>query len=206
MIRLLYGTSNSAKIQYIKKMIDKLDIEVISLNDIGNPVIIPINENGNDPLENAKIKAMAYYREFKIPVFSCDSGLYIEGLEGRKQPGVHVRRVNGKELSDEEMIEHYTNLAVELGGIVKAKYKNSICLIMDDENIFEYDGEDIASEEFILTSKPHLKRNKGFPLDSISIKIETGQYYMDEDEKDNYDDKYRMAKGFRDFFLRTVLK
>lgn len=49
------------------------------------------------------------------------------------------------------MIEHYTNLAVELGGIVKAKYKNSICLIMDDENIFEYDGEDIASEEFILT-------------------------------------------------------
>lgn len=29
---------------------------------------------------------------------------------------------------------------------------------------------------------------------------------MDEDEKDNYDDEYRMAKGFRDFFLRTFLK
>ena len=190
----------------MKEMLDKLDIEVISLNDMGNPVIIQINENGNDPLENAKIKAMAYYREFKMPVFSCDSGLYIEGLESKKQPGVHVRRVNGKKLSDEEMIEHYTNLAVELGGIVKAKYKNSICLIMDDENIFEFDGEDIASEEFILTSKPHLKRNKGFPLDSISINMETGKFYMDEDEKDNYDDEYRMAKGFRDFFLRTILK
>ena len=171
-----------------------------------NPIIIPINEAGNNPLENARTKAKAYYRELKMPVFSCDSGLYIEGLESKKQPGVHIRRVNGKELSDDEMIKHYTNLATELGGIVKAKYKNSICLIMDDENIFEYDGEDIASEEFIITSKPHLKRIEGYPLDSISVKIETGQYYMDIDEKDNCGDKYKMDKGFRDFFIRTILK
>lgn len=206
MIRLLYGTSNSAKIQHMKEMIGKLDIEVISLNDIGNSVIIPINEAGNEPLENAKIKAMSYYRELKTPVFSCDSGLYIEGLESNMQPGVHVRRVNGKELSDYEMIEYYTNLATEQGGIVKAKYKNSICLIMDDQNIFEYDGQDIASKEFIITSEPHLKRIKGFPLDSISIEIRTGQYYMDMDEKGSYSEENRMAEGFRDFFRRAILR
>lgn len=206
MIRLLYGTHNFAKIQQMKDMLSQLDIEIISLKDMDNPIIIPINEAGNNPLENARTKAKAYYRELKMPVFSCDSGLYIEGLESKKQPGVHIRRVNGKELSDDEMIKHYTNLATELGGIVKAKYKNSICLIMDDENIFEYDGEDIASEEFIITSKPHLKRIEGFPLDSISINIETGQYYMDIDEKDNCRDEYRMDKGVRDFFTRTILK
>lgn len=206
MIRILYGTSNSAKIQHMKEMLDKLDIEVIGLNDISNVVNIQVDEIGNDPLENAKIKAMTYYRKLRIPVFSCDSGLYIEGLENKKQPGVYVRRVNGKELSDDEMIDYYTNLAVELGGVVKAKYKNAICLIMDEENIFEYDGEDITSEEFIITSKPHYKRTNGFPLDSISIEIESRQYYMDINEKNNCNNESKMAKGFREFFLRTVLK
>ncbi len=206
MIKLLYGTSNSAKIQHMKRMIDKLEIEVVSLNDIGNPAIKQISEIGNDPLENARIKAMSYYRELKIPVFSCDSGLYVEGLEGKKQPGVHVRRVDGKELNDNEMIEYYTKLAAELGGAAKAKYKNAICLVIDEENIFEYDGEDIASEELLITSKPHYKRINGFPLDSISIEIESGQYYMDIDEKIDCNNEYKMAKGFRDFFLRNVLK
>lgn len=74
-------------------------------------------------------------------------------------------------------------LVAKLGGAAKAKYKNAICLIIDEENIFEYDEEDIASEEFLITSKPHYKRTNGFPLDSISIEIESRQYYMDIDEK-----------------------
>lgn len=41
-----------------------------------------------------------------IPVFASDSGLYIEGIEAERQPGVHVRRVGGKELTDEEMIDY----------------------------------------------------------------------------------------------------
>ncbi|NLY46660.1 MAG: hypothetical protein GX053_11860 [Tissierella sp.] len=56
-----------------------------------------------------------------------------------------------------------------------------------------------------VTSKPHLKRKKGFPLNSLSIEIKTGQYYMDMDEKD-YSEENRMAKGLRDFFRRSVLR
>lgn len=37
----------------------------------------------------------------------------------------------------------------------------------------------MASEPFIITSKPHGKRIKGFPLDSLSIDIRTGKYYYD---------------------------
>lgn len=206
MIRLLYGTSNPAKLQHMKEILDGLNIEIQGLNDIGNLDIAPIDETGNSPLENAKLKAISYYNALKRPVFSCDSGLYIEGLEKEKQPGVHVRRVNGEKLNDNEMIDYYTNLATELGGIAKAKYKNAICLVIDEENIFEYNGEDIASEEFIITSKPHSKRINGFPLDSISIKIETGQYYMDIDKDNNCLDDYKMVKGFRKFFLENVLK
>ena len=39
-----------------------------------------------------------------------DDTLYIEGVPKDLQPGLFVRRVNGKSLTDEEMIEHYTNL------------------------------------------------------------------------------------------------
>ena len=34
-----------------------------------------VKEDGNTPLENARLKAMVYYEAFQIPVFSCDSGL-----------------------------------------------------------------------------------------------------------------------------------
>lgn len=100
-MKLLYGTSNPSKLNHMKEMLHGLNIEIIGLKDIG--VSINVDESGDFPLENSKIKAMAYYRATGIPTFSCDSGLYIEGLEDDKQPGVHVRRVNGKYLNDENL-------------------------------------------------------------------------------------------------------
>ena len=99
-IKLLYGTTNKAKITVMENAVGDLGIELISLNDLNCelPVIV---ENGKTPLENAEIKARAYYEAFHMPVFSCDSGLYFDELSDEEQPGIHVRRVGGKELSDE---------------------------------------------------------------------------------------------------------
>lgn len=177
-MKVLYGTTNISKLEYMKKILHGPNIEVVGLNDVKGEAG-PIDETGTSPIENARQKALAYYKTFNMPVFSCDSGLYIEGLDASRQPGVHVRRVNGKTLNDEEMIEYYSGIAKEFGGMVKAKYKNAICLVKDSEQIFEYDGDDIAGEKFIITSLPHKKRNIGFPLDSLSIQIESGKYYMD---------------------------
>jgi len=94
-VKILYGTTNPSKIKYMKRMLDGLDIELISLNNI-NLNAQDIDESGNNPLENARIKAFAYYKAAKMPVFSCDSGLYIEGLSQEEQPGVHVRRVHSR--------------------------------------------------------------------------------------------------------------
>jgi len=201
-MKLLYGTSNPGKLQSMRRIVEGLGIEVVGLNDV-NMNIDTVEESGNNPLANAKIKALAYYEATKIPVFSCDSGLYIEGISNKEQPGVHVRRVSGKELNDEEMIEHYSSLALRLGGNAKVKYRNAICLVIDEETIFEYDGDDISSESFLITSKPHHKRTIGFPLDSLSINIETGKYYMDMENRRKENDSITI--GFRDFFKRTIL-
>ena len=204
-MKLLYGTSNPAKLLHMKNVLEGLDIEVIGLKDV-DLKFDEIDESGNEPLENARIKALAYYRVYRRPVFSCDSGLYIEGLSKENPPGVHVRRVNGKSLNDEEMIDYYSFLAKKLGGQAKARYKNGICLVIDDKNIFEYDGEDIGTGSFIISSKPHKKRNEGFPLDSLSVDIESNRYYIDmENNKKNKDDNIQ-DKAFREFFRRTILR
>ena len=38
-----------------------------------------------------------------------DSGLFLEGIPKSQQPGTFVRRVNGRTLSDEEVIELFRN-------------------------------------------------------------------------------------------------
>ena len=103
-MRILYGTTNQAKLDSMKRITKVLGIEIIGLKDVNQP-LPHIEESGKNPLENAKMKAEAYYKAFSMPVFSCDSGLYFDNIEEKLQPGTHIRRVNGKELTDEEVNE-----------------------------------------------------------------------------------------------------
>lgn len=199
-MKVLYGTSNPAKLKHMREMLNGLNIQIMGLNDI--QLNIAIDETGNTPSENARIKAMTYYKATGIPTFSCDSGLYIEGLEDEKQPGVNVRRVNNKYLNDEEFIEYYSNLASKLGGEVKAKFKNAICLVIDKNNIIEYDGDDIA-DHFLITSKVNYKRKPGFPMDSIALDMESGKYFVEIDK--NSRNEKEITEGFRKFF-KDVMK
>ena len=126
-------------------------------------------------------------------------------MEEARQPGVHVRRVGGRHLTDEEMIEYYASIAAEFGGRVQARYRNAICYVKNDAEIFSYDGDDIASAKFLLMSKPHERRSEGFPLDSLSVHMESGKYYYDMDNHrkklSGADDK---ESGFGLFFRRVI--
>lgn len=198
---ILYGTGNPAKLDAMRNRLNVLGIEVIGLDDI-SMTVPEVTEDGSTPLENAKKKAYAYYRACHVPVFSCDSGLYIDNIPEEDQPGVHVRTVGGKYLSDDEMIEHYTGLAKKYGNLT-ARYRNAICLVIDEDNVYEAMEESMASEPFIITSKPHSIRKKGFQLDSISIDIDTGKYYYDLDESEL--DQVAVEDGFLEFFRKHYI-
>ena len=71
-VKILYGTTNRAKLCAMRKALKNFNFSIIGLHDIKSHVP-QINECGKTPLENAEIKAKAYYEAFKIPVFSCDS-------------------------------------------------------------------------------------------------------------------------------------
>ena len=199
-MKILYGTTNRAKLQAMNKSVEGLDIELIGLNDLDCELPV-IDENGENPLENAEIKARAYYEAFHMPVFSCDSGLYFDELKEEDQPGIYVRRVNGRELSDDEMIEYYASIAEKYGGKITGRYRNAIYFILDEDHHYSSMDMSIATEPFILVTKPHEKRVKGFPLDSLSVDIESGKYYYDLDVKDvstSVDD------GVRKFFKEIL--
>ena len=199
-MKILYGTTNKGKLQAMEKGIKGLGVELISLNDLGCELPL-INECGKTPLENAEIKAKAYYEAFHMPVFSCDSGLYFDELEDEEQPGIHVRRVKDKELNDDEMILYYSSLAKQHGGKITGRYRNAIYFILDEEHHYSSMDMSIATEPFVLVTEPHPKRVDGFPLDSLSIDIVSGEYYYDLQVKDvstSVDD------GVREFFSKIL--
>jgi len=199
-MKLLYGTTNKAKITYMQQRVAHLGIRLLSLADVAAPKL-HIEENGNSPLENARIKALAYYDMLKIPLFSADSGLYIDGLDDGRQPGINVRGP-GDHMNDDEAIAHYCALAAEMGGKMVARYKNAIVLIDTDGQIHEHMGDDIASEPFLLVSKPHCKiRREGFPLDSLSVHIASGKYYYDLPNDSKYGES---SDGFVNFFQKSL--
>ncbi len=198
--KLLYGTGNPAKLASMQRRLAPLGIELIGLKDL-NKEIPDVLEDGKTPLENARKKASAYYEAFGIPVFSCDSGLYIDNIPENEQPGVHVRTINGKYLTDDEMLAYYSGLAKKYGDLT-AKYRNAICFIKDADHSYEGMEESMASEPFIITSVPHKTRKKGFPLDSLSIDIKTGKYYYDLDPSEL--DTVAVEDGFLEFFKKYL--
>lgn len=199
-MKILYGTTNKGKLQAMESAVKSLDIELIGLNDLDGELPC-INENGNTPLENAEIKAKAYYEVFHMPVFSCDSGLYFDELKAEEQPGIHVRRIKGKELSDDEMIQYYASLARQHGGKIKGRYRNAIYFILDENHHYSSMDMSLATEPFILVTEPHLKRVQGFPLDSLSINIASGKYYYDLKVKDV---STSVNDGVRNFFSKIL--
>lgn len=205
-MKLLFGTGNMAKLAVMKSRLEKINIELISLNDLKEvgKIIPEVAESGDTPLENARLKALAYYEAFQMPVFSCDSGLYFDNVPDNVQPGVHVRNVNGKCLSDEEMMEYYAGLVKQYGNLI-ARYRNAICFVLDEKHIFEAMEPSMESEKFILTDIPHSQiRKKGFPLDSMSIDIKTNKYYYDLPEEEL--EQFAVEDGFLLFFKKVLKK
>lgn len=202
-MKLLYGTGNPAKLDAMRHRLAGLGIELIGLKDLNCAELPEIVEDGKTPLENARKKAEAYFNALHMPVFSCDSGLYFDNVAEDDQPGVHVRTVNGKYLSDEEMTAHYAALAEKYGGLT-GHYKNAVSLILDADHRYDAMEPSMESAPFRMVSTPHPMSKKGFPLDRLSIDLRTGKYYYDLNEKEAALDQLAVEDGFLQFFERAM--
>lgn len=200
-MKVLFATGNPAKVKRYKESLEKNGIELITIKDIG--INLNIDENGKDAIENAYIKAKAYYDATGIPTIGMDNNLFIDGIDETLQPGTHVRRVGGRQLSDEEMIIYYTRLVKEHGGKLQAKWVYGMVVITDKS----CDELTWSKDKFYFVSTPCLKRNPGYPLDSISIIPKFNKYLVElSDEERNLYKSKENIDGVVNFILDCINK
>lgn len=180
MKKVLFATGNESKAKRFEDGLLRNGIEIITIKDIDED--IEVLEDGKDAIENALIKARAYAKVLDMPVFAMDDSLYIDNIPDDKQPGLYVRRVNGKRLSDEEMLTYYSNLAHEYGedGKLTCRWVYGIAVINNGvESTYTW-----SKNDFYIVDKPSDKIDPGYPLNTISINKKLNKYFTDMTKED----------------------
>ena len=173
-MKLLYATGNESKIRNMRYRLRGYDIEIATPKELG--VHVDVDETGTTPIENARLKAKAYFVKTGMPTLAADSGLYIDGIPENEQPGLYVRRVNGRTLSEEELIDHYSQLSAKYGGRLRARYKTGLVLLIEGS---EYTA-DIPDDDIFIVSVPNQNREHGGnPLDVVTVCPANGKYFND---------------------------
>lgn len=180
MKQIFFATENKSKIKRFESKLLKYNVKIVSIDDIDNK--IEIEESGKDAVENAIIKAKAYSKIINIPILAMDDSLYIENIPKEKQPGTHVRRVNGKKLDDDEMIAYYSKLAEKYGesGKLTCRWVYGIAIINKDK-VATYTWN---KNDFYIVDTPSTKISPGYPLNSVSINKKLNKYFIDMTDED----------------------
>lgn len=107
-MKILVASHNEHKIKEFREIFKDTAIELISLKDLKDHD--EVLETEETFTKNAMIKAKYFAKKYKCPVFSDDSGLSVEALNGR--PGVHSKRY-----TDGSDTDNNRKLLKELEGI-----------------------------------------------------------------------------------------
>ena len=100
-------------------------------------------------------------------------------------------------------MRYYSGMAEKYGNL-RARYRNAICLVLDENHVYPAMEESMASQPFLIISSPHEDgiRKKGFPLDCISVDIRTGKYFYDLE--DGQLEQMAVEDGFLEFFRKHL--
>lgn len=187
MKKIIFATGNPTKAKRFSNGLAKYDIEVISLKDLD--LKLDVDESGNNAIENALKKARACFEKTKMPTIGMDDTLYLENVPADKQPGLFVRRVNGKTLNDEEMIEHYLNLVKEYGidGKLNSKWIYGLAVINENGEESTYTWH---KDDFYMVDTKSSIINPGYPLNTISKYKGIDKYFTEVSEEEKEKIRY----------------
>ena len=91
--KIVFATGNACKMREIREILADMDLEVVSMAEIGAD--IEIEENGATFEENAVIKARAVGKVCGEIVLADDSGLEVDHLN--REPGIYSARYMGED-------------------------------------------------------------------------------------------------------------
>lgn len=200
MKKVLFGTRNTTRLEYLREILRDLTIDVVSLKDLG--IESKAKEDGKNPLENSIKKARQYYEEAGIPTFSIDAGLYIDKFGEDKQPGVYVRRIyeDREEVSDEEMLNYYIKELEKCGGESKGCWKIGLTLVLNENEVYST----VFERETYFTSKKCKEISCSEPLNSIQIDRETNKYLAQKTAEEKKYAQYKLSNHIFEFMKKNI--
>lgn len=188
MEKITVGTTNQAKITQISSVLSPLGIEVVGVVD--KQLLPEVVEDGLTARENARKKATVYAKALGERVLSMDNALYLDGLSPEHQPGTHVRRVDGRNLSDSELLDYYCEVTRSLGGTTGGYWEYGICIADPTGKFWEVS----IQTPRVFTEVRSVNVIPGYPLESIQIDPQSGKYISDM-SKDEQSEFWRKTIG-----------
>ncbi len=172
MQKLLIATSNLGKAGEYREHLQGLNLEFLSLKDLG---LKAIDETGKTFEENAILKARTYFEKSGLPCVADDGGLEIDYLNG--EPGIKSHRwIDGSESSDEELIAYTLK---RLSGVPKEKRTARLRMVMAFADNTGAIHTTEASTEGIITEEASPNAKHGLPYRAILFIPEFGKIFAD---------------------------
>ena len=131
-MEFILASSNAHKAQEFSLLFNDSSIDVLAADEK-----LEVVEDGSTFNENAYLKAQAYFKKFKRPIMSDDSGLVVEALTG--ELGIHSARFGGKRLLDRERAELLLQ-RMEGKSDRRAYFHCSLCFYLSDDEIYFFEG------------------------------------------------------------------
>lgn len=190
MLEMVFASSNTGKISEVQQILGDSFI-IKGLREVG--IFESIPETGLTFYENAFLKSKYVFDKTGLNVFSDDSGLCIEALNGA--PGVFSARYAGLPKSDEK------NIHLVLDNMKNVQDRSAyfmcvICLIWKG-SVYYFEGKvegEIAQ---------HPKGQNGFGYDPIFIPKGYSQTFAEltSDVKNQLSHRYIALNKMKDFFM-----
>ena len=168
-MKIILATHNKDKLLEMKKVLNDVNAEFLSLDDF--PQIDEIVENGTTIEENALIKAKKVHSMTGIYSLADDTGLEVDVLDGK--PGVYSARYAGENCS---YMDNVNKLLFNMKGISDnkrhAQFRTVIAFIGDD---MELTAQGVVKG--MITKEP--KGLGGFGYDPVFYVPNYGKTYSE---------------------------
>jgi inosine/xanthosine triphosphate pyrophosphatase family protein len=185
-MKILLATNNLGKVERFKKLLEFVDseLEVFTPKELGIEVL-DVEETGETLLENAELKAEAYFGKVDMPILSNDTGFFVEGEGMVNAPKREALRGSDehsltKEEIAEKILSFWKGVATKHGGKVDAAWVESFVVLLPS-------GIKKTSEsrrEIVLTNTEFGKAHIQMPVRALYYSKTTGKPAIEHTEEE----------------------
>lgn len=198
-MEIILATRNRSKIDQIKAIFVGLDVEVLSLADVG--VEGEAVEDGLTLEENAFKKALFANEKTGKWVVADDTGLFIDAMGGR--PGIHAARWAGDGLKTEEVMRYTLDQLKNVPFKERMATFKTVAVVVSPEGKKKFFEGSISG---IILTEPRMKCQPDMPYSAIFLPDGYDKVWaeMTVEEENFISHRGQAFRQARDFFGQVI--